>query len=86
MEADFVNIFLEKQREVIVDLTSRSIMLEARVAYADQKARQSHSLIQELEETKQVLTAKVQDQQADIDQLNIQLTKKNTSNKPPMVG
>lgn len=39
MEADFVNIFVEKQRESIVDLTSRNIMLDARITYAEQKVK-----------------------------------------------
>jgi hypothetical protein len=39
MEADFVNIFIEKQRESINDLTSRNIMLDARIVYAEQKVK-----------------------------------------------
>lgn len=46
MEADFVNIFVEKQRESIVDLTSRNIMLDARITYAEQKVK----LVQEYEQ------------------------------------
>ena len=40
MEAEFVNIFVEKQRETIVDLVSRNIMLEARVSFASKTAEQ----------------------------------------------
>jgi predicted RNase H-like nuclease (RuvC/YqgF family) len=47
MEADFVNIFVEKQRESIIDLTSRNIMLEARITYAEQK----NKVVQEYEQT-----------------------------------
>jgi hypothetical protein len=47
MEADFVNIFVEKQRESIIDLTSRNIMLEARITYAEQKVK----VVQEYEQS-----------------------------------
>ena len=49
MEAEFVNIFIEKQRESIVDLTSRNIMLEARVLFAEQKLQKMVDLAQELQ-------------------------------------
>lgn len=49
MEAEFVNIFIEKQREVLVDLTSRNIMLEARVLFAEQKLQKMVDLAQELQ-------------------------------------
>jgi predicted RND superfamily exporter protein len=49
MEAEFVNIFIEKQREVLVDLTSRNIMLEARVLFAEQKLQKMIDLAQELQ-------------------------------------
>lgn len=41
MEAEFVNIFVEKQREAIVDLTARNIMLEARLTFATKTAEQT---------------------------------------------
>lgn len=47
MEAEFVNIFVEKQRETIVDLVSRNIMLEARVAFASKTAEQVANQTQE---------------------------------------
>ena len=53
MEAGFVNIFVEKQREVIVDLTSRNIMLDARISFAEQKLEQMQELIKELEANKE---------------------------------
>ncbi len=40
MDADFVNVFVEKQRETITDLFSRNIMLDARVTFAEQKIQQ----------------------------------------------
>lgn len=49
MEAEFVNIFVEKQREAIVDLTSRNIMLEARIFFAEQKLQKMNDLSQELQ-------------------------------------
>ena len=52
MEAGFVNIFVEKQREVIVDLTSRNIMLDARISFAEQKLEQMQELNKELETNK----------------------------------
>lgn len=53
MEAEFVSLFVEKQREVIVDLTSRNIMLEARVSFAEQKLQQMKELSDELEANKE---------------------------------
>ena len=52
MDAGFVNIFVEKQREVIVDLTSRNIMLDARISFAEQKLEQMQELNKELETNK----------------------------------
>ena len=49
MEAEFVNIFIEKQREFLVDLTSRNIMLEARILFAEQKLLKMADLSQELQ-------------------------------------
>jgi hypothetical protein len=49
MEAEFVNIFVEKQRESIVDLTSRNIMLEARISFSEQKLLKVTDLSQELQ-------------------------------------
>lgn len=40
MEAELVNAFVEKQRDVINDLMARNIMLEARLAVAEKKAQQ----------------------------------------------
>lgn len=52
MEAEFVSIFVEKQRESIVDLISRNIMLEARIVFAEQKLSQMKELTDELEANK----------------------------------
>jgi chromosome segregation ATPase len=52
MEAEFVSIFVDKQREVIVDLTSRNIMLDARIMFAEQKLAQMKELADELEANK----------------------------------
>lgn len=53
MDSEFVNVFIEKQREVINDLTSRNIMLETRVAVAESKLNTGvPQLIAENEELK----------------------------------
>ena len=51
MEAEFVNIFVEKQKQCIIDLTLRNLMLDARVAYMEQAAKQ---MIEEFQQQKQV--------------------------------
>lgn len=53
MEADFVNVFIEKQREVISDLTSKNVMAEARLAFAEQKLLQVQDVIDELNANKE---------------------------------
>ena len=53
MEADFVNVFIEKQREVISDLTSKNVMAEARLAFAEQKLQQVQDVIDELNANKE---------------------------------
>jgi len=53
MEADFVNVFIEKQREVISDLTSKNVMAEARLAFAEQKLLQVQDVIEELNANKE---------------------------------
>lgn len=64
MEAEFVSIFVEKQRESIVDLISRNIMLEARIVFAEQKLAQMKQLTDELEANKahvnQLIEASIQ--------------------------
>ncbi len=40
MEVDLVNAFVEKQRELINDLTGKNIMLEARLAVTEKKSQQ----------------------------------------------
>jgi hypothetical protein len=62
MEADFVNIFIEKQRESINDLTSRNIMLDARIVYAEQKvkvAQEYEQVIIDLQNKNEELTRNV---------------------------
>lgn len=49
MEAEFVNIFVEKQKQSIVDLTLRNLMLDARVTYMEQATKQ---MIEEFEQQK----------------------------------
>ena len=51
MEAEFVNIFVEKQKQYIVDLTLRNLMLEARVAYMEQATKQMVDEFQRQKET-----------------------------------
>lgn len=53
MEADFVNVFIEKQREVISDLTSKNVMAEARLAFAEQKLLQVQDVFEELNANKE---------------------------------
>ena len=43
--------FVEKQKQSIIDLTLRNLMLDARVAYMEQGAKQ---IIEEFEQQKQV--------------------------------
>jgi predicted RNase H-like nuclease (RuvC/YqgF family) len=40
MEAELINAFVEKQREIINDTMARTIMLEARLIVADRKLQQ----------------------------------------------
>lgn len=40
MEAELINAFVEKQRDIINDLMARNIMLEARLAVAEKKSQQ----------------------------------------------
>lgn len=40
MEAELINAFVEKQRDIINDLMARNIMLEARLAVAEKKVQQ----------------------------------------------
>lgn len=47
MEAEFVNIFVEKQRETIIDLVSRNIMLESRMVFAEKTVEQAKQQAQE---------------------------------------
>ncbi len=37
MDAEFINLYVQKQKDLIVDLISRAIMLETRVATYEQK-------------------------------------------------
>lgn len=53
MEAEFINVFIEKQREVIHDLMTKNVMAEARIAFAEQKLSQVQSIIDELEANKE---------------------------------
>lgn len=48
MEAEFVNVFLEKQRDTINDLMSRIIMLEARLVIAERSATQAGEVLKKL--------------------------------------
>lgn len=63
MEAEFVNIFVEKQREAIVDLTSRNIMLEARITFAAKTAEQA---AQQAEESLAYFQKSLQESQAHV--------------------
>lgn len=58
MEAEFVNVFVEKQREMINDLVSRNVMLDARLSFAEQKSvkmQEYEQAILELQSTQAVL-------------------------------
>lgn len=49
MEADFVNVFVQKQKEVMNDLLARVVMLEARTALAESKLEESSKTNLQLE-------------------------------------
>ena len=49
MEADFVNVFVQKQKEVMNDLLARVVMLEARTSLAESKLEDSSKTNLQLE-------------------------------------
>jgi predicted RNase H-like nuclease (RuvC/YqgF family) len=51
MEVDLVNVFVEKQRDVINDLMARGIMLEARLTIAEKHAAKVIELGEKLSNT-----------------------------------
>lgn len=51
MEVDLVNVFVEKQRDVINDLMSRNIMIEARLTVAERHAVKATELSEKLSNT-----------------------------------
>lgn len=51
MEVDLVNVFVEKQRDVINDLMSRNIMIEARLTVAERHAVKAAELGEKLSNT-----------------------------------
>lgn len=51
MEVDLVNVFVEKQRDVINDLMARNIMLEARLTVAERHAVKATELSEKLSNT-----------------------------------
>lgn len=51
MEADFINVFVQKQKDTMVDLLLQRVMLEARLAYAETKLQSSEEQIQQLKIT-----------------------------------
>lgn len=55
MEAEFVNLFIDKQKNALNDLTSRNIMLETHLAFAEQKVVEMQQVKQALEEHKIVV-------------------------------
>ena len=50
MEADFVNAYMQKQREAINELMSRCIMLEAKLSLAEAGLTKAAMLEQQLEQ------------------------------------
>ncbi|NBX49730.1 hypothetical protein EBT25_07275 [bacterium] len=58
METEFVNIFIEKQREMINDLVARNIMLEARTGVAELKTQKVAELEQNVNFLRDELTKK----------------------------
>ena len=48
MDTDLVNMFVTKQRDVINDLMSKNILLEARLAIAEKYVQQMEALRQQL--------------------------------------
>lgn len=63
MDADFVNVFVEKQRESLNDLFSRNIMLDARVTFAESKIQQMLTIEQQAAETQVAHVALLNDLQ-----------------------
>lgn len=61
MEAELVNAFVEKQRDIINDLMARNIMLEARLVVSEKKAQQAVEYQQKIEELQ--IKTKTLDQQ-----------------------
>jgi predicted RNase H-like nuclease (RuvC/YqgF family) len=51
MEVDLVNVFVEKQRDVINDFMARNIMLEARLTIAERHAVKATELSEKLSNT-----------------------------------
>jgi predicted nuclease with TOPRIM domain len=58
MEAEFVNIFVEKQKQYIIDLTLRNLMLDARVAYMEQAAKR---MVEEFQQQKEAVETQQQE-------------------------
>ena len=50
MDAEFINLYVQKQKDLIIDLISRAIMLETRVTSYEQK-------IAKMEESEQQMHA-----------------------------
>lgn len=63
MDADFVNVFVEKQRESLNDLFSRNIMLDARVTFAESKIQQMLSIEQQAADAQVTHVALLNDMQ-----------------------
>lgn len=51
MEVELVNVFVEKQRDVVNDLMARNIMLEARLTIAERHAVKATELSEKLSNT-----------------------------------
>jgi hypothetical protein len=49
MEAEFVNMFVQKQKDTMVDFLLKNVMLEARIALAETKLRAQEDELQRLQ-------------------------------------
>lgn len=72
MDADFVNVFVEKQRETITDLFSRNIMLDARVTFAEQKIQQMLNIEQQSVDQREQYEKTLAEAQANHDRVTLE--------------
>lgn len=69
METEFVNVFIQKQKDVMVDLLMRTVMLEARVSFAESKLQS----LEKLEEQHKITLEDLSKAKTEIDGLQKEL-------------